>query len=116
MPPSVSDADKYKKAKTLRLVEINRIKETLDIAKSAKQDDSLRPVFIQRYKYIDTIFETFSKHHNTILSLSNSDETEFLTEDQIRKDFEMNFLSTKAIYHSITAKNMNNDTQTDSDQ
>ncbi|XP_030753181.1 uncharacterized protein LOC115880184 [Sitophilus oryzae] len=48
MPPSVSDADKYKKAKTLRLVEINRIKETLDIAKSAKQDDSLRPVFIQR--------------------------------------------------------------------
>ncbi|XP_030767653.1 uncharacterized protein LOC115891345, partial [Sitophilus oryzae] len=87
MPPSSSEVDKLKKAKTLRNTEINRIRDTWQIASEAQKDTNIQPEFIQRYRTIDTISDAFAKQHNIICSLLESDE-EFAVEDEIRKEFE----------------------------
>lgn len=103
MPPSSSEVDKLKKAKTLRNTEINRIRDTWQIASEAQKDTNIQPEFIQRYRTIDTISDAFAKQHNIICSLLESDE-EFAVEDEIRKEFESKYFSTKAIYYNIFEK------------
>lgn len=103
--PSVG-SDKLNRAKNLRNVDINRLKEILTVAQKAQTDVSFHSQFIQRYKIIDTINDSFSKQHNLICTLLPPDsDQQFQLEDQVRTNFDSNFYSVKAIYYELFEQN-----------
>lgn len=96
-----SDEEKLKKAKVLRSVEINRIGEILKVAQDSLSDANLHYGFQSRYEHVDTIKSTFYKQHNTILGLIPDTNTEFATQDAIRKSFDYNYYEILSIYHQV---------------
>lgn len=100
-----TNADKLKRAKQCRTTEINRLNELLTVALAARQNVSEHSQFLQRYKFIDSIRDNFSKLHNTVCSLISADaDDEYLLEDKVRATFDENFFSIKTIYYDLFEK------------
>lgn len=104
----MSTADKLKRAKHLRLIEINRIQELLQIAQTAQTDNSFHSQFIQRYETIRDIQESFSKLHNAVFNYLPVDaDEEYVIEDKVRTEFENYFYAVKTIYYDLFERNKN---------
>lgn len=98
----MSNVEKLKRAKNSRSIEINRMRELLAVAQSTQIDAGKRAEFIQRYKFVDTIHQTFSKFHNAVCTLVAPDaDAGFAQEDKVRLEFEKAYFSTKAIFYNL---------------
>lgn len=100
----MSTADKIKRYKSLRSIDITRVNELLVIANQALYNDKLHSEFNQRFKQIESIYASFDKYQSSIVnSIVSSDlPTENLeVEDKVRTDFETIYFQTKAIYENI---------------
>lgn len=100
----MSTADKLKRYKSLRSIDITRVNELLAIANQALYNDKLHSEFNQRFKQIENIYASFDKYQSSIVSaIVNSDlSTENVElEDKVRTDFETIYFQTKAIYENI---------------
>ncbi|KAJ8978078.1 hypothetical protein NQ317_000636 [Molorchus minor] len=102
----MSNADKLKRAKNLRTVEINRMQELVETAQLAQTNSSFHSQFKQRYQIIDNIQEVFNKYHNAIFNyLPVEADEEYEIEDKVRTKFDKQYFATKTVYYDLFEKN-----------
>lgn len=95
-------ANKIKQYKVLRQISVNQLTELLEFAEKASENNISRMQFKIMYNEYGTIVSEFKKHHQSLLSLLATQESEDVNaEESIRKDFEFNCSYVSVLYTNM---------------
>lgn len=101
-------ADKIKKAKALRQIEMVRLDDLFNAAQAAVDDVSTRSFFEARIADIEEIKFEFNKQHGTLINLIINDDEEFEAALETLRTFDTTFYKIKAYYNDMFSNKMVN--------
>lgn len=94
-------ADKIKKLKTLRQIEIIKLNDLFAASQEALNDLTTRSNFRARFSDIDEIKFEFNKQHGALLNSIINDDEEINTALEVLRTFDSQFYKIKACYNDM---------------
>lgn len=94
-------AEKIKKIKALRQVEIYKLENILQTAENARTEVNARDLFKVMHSSIEDIKSEFNKHHVALINIIFNEEDEFKDAVAVMADFDKTFFQIKTIFNAL---------------